>query len=343
MHPESSTDSANRRVLLIDDNPAIHRDIAKILRPAGGSKLHDLRRQSSLLLERMGLPGAPEEPDGFELVSAFQGEEGVLKAREAAIAEKPFALAIVDCRMPPGMDGMRTIEELWSLCPDLQIVFCTAYADYSWEEIAGIIGSSDGLVILKKPFEVSELRQLVESMTQRWSRNEETRLRLQTLRRQSEQGAEALEESRRRLEKALREAGAAQAAAEALKQTHHLLDVLDESVARLSQRLQKSKVGCIGRLAGVLRDHEAHLGAFGRKLPVFLSDIGMDLTHERNTSLQELMRLRQATERLRDLMRFACQGEALTATKPDAQSPLPPLQEPDEPLADGEHAANALS
>lgn len=327
MHPTPPSDFANRRVLLIDDNPAIHRDIGKILQPVGGARLHDLRRQSAALLELMGAPSAPDEADGFELVSAFQGEEGVLKAREAARAEKPFALAIVDCRMPPGMDGIRTIEQLWSLCPDLQIVFCTAYADYSWEEIAGILGTSDGLVILKKPFEVSELRQLVESMTQRWNRNEETRLRLLTLRRQSEQGAKALEESRRRLDEALREAGAAHAATEALHQTHHLLDVLDESIAKVAQRLQKSKVGSIGRLAGVLRDHEAHLGAFGQKLPVFLSDLSIDLAHERSTSLQDLTRLRQATESLRELMRVACPANAAAnaaASKPKQEPKCPP-------------------
>lgn len=306
MHPAPPSNPANRRVLLIDDNPAIHRDIRKILQPSERPRLDELRRQSDALLEFLGAPSALEEPGGFELVSAFQGEEGVLKAREASLAEKPFALAIVDCRMPPGIDGIRTIEQLWSLCPDLQIVFCTAFTDYSWEEIAGILGTSDGLVILKKPFEVSELRQLVESMTQRWNRNEETRLRLLTLRRQSEQSAEALEESRRRLDQALRETSHAQAAGTTLRQAYHLLDMLDESVAKVSQRLQKSKVGSIGRLAVVLRDHEAHLGAFGQKLPTFLSDIGMDLAHERSISLQDLTRFQQAVEKLRDIMRVAC-------------------------------------
>ncbi len=37
--------------------------------------------------------------------------------------------------MPPGWDGIETISRLWEVAPELQVVLCTAYADYSWSEI----------------------------------------------------------------------------------------------------------------------------------------------------------------------------------------------------------------
>lgn len=305
MHPTTHPCPPNRRIVLIDDNPSIHADVGKILQPAGQQDLAAIRRSAAALFEGVAAPSLPAETESFELASAFQGEEGVALAREAARAEKPFALAIVDCRMPPGIDGIRTIEQLWSVCPDIQVVLCTAYSDYSWEQITEILGTSDGLVILKKPFDVAELRQLAESMTLRWNRNADMRRRVLTLRRQSEQRAEALAESRLRLERAVREAGMANAVKEALSQLPHVLDLLEESAAKVALRLQESKVGCVGRLAGILRENEAHLGAFGQKLPGFLSEIGKDLAHERGLALHELTRLQHTIDSLRDLVRVA--------------------------------------
>lgn len=305
-HHSSHPFPPNRRVVLIDDNPSIHADVGKILQPVGQHDLAAIRRSAASLFEGVAAPSLPVEAESFELSSAFQGEDGVALVREAVRAEKPFALAIVDCRMPPGIDGIRTIEQLWSVCPDLQVVLCTAYSDYSWEQITEILGTSDGLVILKKPFDVAELRQLAESMTLRWNRNADMRRRVATLRRQSEQRAEALADSRLRLEQAVREAGMANAVKEALSQLPHLLDLLEESAAKVSLRLQESKIGCVGRLAGILRENEAHLGAFGQKLPGFLSDIGNELGHERGQALHELGRLQHGIDNVRELLRVAC-------------------------------------
>jgi DNA-binding LytR/AlgR family response regulator len=109
--------------------------------------------------------------EGFEIDSAFQGEEGLAKARRAMEQGRPYAVAFVDMRMPPGWDGIETIERLWALDPDLQIVICTAYSDYSWEEIMRRLGNRNDLAVLKKPFDNIEAVQLCETLTKKWSLN----------------------------------------------------------------------------------------------------------------------------------------------------------------------------
>ncbi|MEX2218977.1 MAG: EAL domain-containing protein [Phycisphaerales bacterium] len=152
----------HRRILVVDDNPEIHADFRKILAPqAASSTLQALEAQ----IFGDAAP-APEEP--YELDFAFQGQEALASVREARTAGRPFALAFVDMRMPPGWDGLETIERLWEVDQDLQVVICTAYTERSREEISARTGRTHRLVILKKPFETVEIAQLACAMTEKW-------------------------------------------------------------------------------------------------------------------------------------------------------------------------------
>jgi signal transduction histidine kinase len=102
-------------------------------------------------------------------------------ARRAAAAGNPYALAFVDVRMPPGWDGVETISHLWKCCPDLQIVICTAYSDYSWEEMTRKLGHSPNLVVLKKPFDNIEVLQLAHALTEKWRLNRRVQSQLNDL------------------------------------------------------------------------------------------------------------------------------------------------------------------
>jgi len=157
--------SRNRRILIIDDNPAIHEDFRKSLSP--GTSVVDLENAESAFF---GEPTKSLENDfNFEIDSAHQGEEGLKKVVEAIQGNLPYALAFVDMRMPPGWDGLTTIEHLWQVAPDLQIVICSAYSDNSWADICKRLGRSDRLLILKKPFDSSEVCQLAVSLTEKWN------------------------------------------------------------------------------------------------------------------------------------------------------------------------------
>ena len=169
--------AASHRILIIDDNPAIHEDFRKVL---GGSAQGDPAYTAAR--DSLFGPAAESRPQArFEMDSADQGALGVERAREALRAGRPYALAFVDVRMPPGLDGLETIGRLWEVDPDLQIVLCTAYSDYSWAEIQGQVRQYDNLVILKKPFDNIEVMQLAHAMTAKWQLSQDIRRQMETL------------------------------------------------------------------------------------------------------------------------------------------------------------------
>jgi signal transduction histidine kinase len=154
----------NRRILLIDDMPSIHQDFRKILVPqAAGSDALGAAEQA-LFGDAVPKAAAAE----FEVDSAYQGQEGLARLQAALQAGTPYALAFVDMRMPPGWDGVQTIEQLWRADPRLQVVICTAHSDHSWDEVLARLDVRGRLLILKKPFDAIEVYQLANSLTAKW-------------------------------------------------------------------------------------------------------------------------------------------------------------------------------
>jgi two-component system cell cycle sensor histidine kinase/response regulator CckA len=167
----------NNRILIVDDNPSIHEDIRKIL--GGQGERNEALGTSKALL--FGDDSPQTDHTHFEIDSAHQGQEGLEMVRKAAEAGRPYALAFVDVRMPPGWDGVETITRIWKLYPDLQVVICTAYSDYSWAEMIRQLGKTDSLVILKKPFDNIEVLQLAHALTEKWLLSHQVRNRLNDL------------------------------------------------------------------------------------------------------------------------------------------------------------------
>jgi signal transduction histidine kinase len=170
-------DLRNRRILLIDDNPAIHDDFRKIL-VADDSAGSTIDREAEDLF---GGGKTVSSGPAFKLDSAFQGEEALAKVRQALAAGEPHAMAFVDMRMPPGWDGLETIRRIWQVHPDLEMVICTAYSDHSWQEIQHTLGISDRLLILKKPFDKVEVQQLALAVTEKWNLRRLTQLHAEGL------------------------------------------------------------------------------------------------------------------------------------------------------------------
>ena len=121
----SARPAANRRVLVVDDNRAIHGDFRKVL----GEQSHDQSALAELeaMLFGQGEPGKRRAaPEPFLVDSAYQGHEAQEAVRKAREAGKPYAVAFVDMRMP-GWDGIETIAQLLRVQPDLQVAICSAY------------------------------------------------------------------------------------------------------------------------------------------------------------------------------------------------------------------------
>jgi len=173
----SASGDPSPRVLIIDDTPAIHQDFRRILSSAEGpSRLRQIG--ASLFGTRPPHTGVGYQ---FEVDSAFQGEEGLQRVRAAKAEGRPYALTFTDIRMPPGWDGVETTARLWQEEPDLQVVLCSAYTDYTWEEVAQRLGISQRLLILHKPFDSIEVRQLAHALAEKWALLRQDRQRMEAL------------------------------------------------------------------------------------------------------------------------------------------------------------------
>jgi CheY-like chemotaxis protein len=144
-------------------------------------------RNTQELLRRMLLKSNPAKDEQdyrmpcFEVDSADQGEAGLALIEKSLQENRPYSLAFVDVRMPPGWDGIKTIQEIWRKYPDLEVVICTGFADRSWEAMVKSLGFLDRLIVLIKPFEALEIKQLGVGLSERWRLKQQSKLRIDNL------------------------------------------------------------------------------------------------------------------------------------------------------------------
>ena len=213
----------NLRILVVDDTRAIHEDFRKVLcaTRTGGSSLEEA---AAALFDA---PAVARKRLDFEIDSAYQGQEALDLVKQAVGQGRPYAMAFVDVRMPPGFDGVETAIRLWEICPDLQIVICTAYSDYSWDEMAVKLGNSDQLVVLKKPFDAVEVLQLANALTEKWRLHQEVKLKMDHLEKLVQERTQILWKTNEKLQAEIIER---QRVAESLREQATLLDLAHDAI-----------------------------------------------------------------------------------------------------------------
>lgn len=166
--PPSDTSFANRRILIVDDSPAIHADFRKILCSRGkrSAALDEFERE---LFDENHSDETPSAKVDYDISVASQGEQALAMVEQAVKEGRPYAVVFMDVRMPPGMDGVETIKRIWEKAPGTEAVLCTAYMDYSHEELRKQLGASDRLLFLKKPFDPTAVSQMALMMTAKWN------------------------------------------------------------------------------------------------------------------------------------------------------------------------------
>lgn len=162
----------NKRILLVDDNESIHRDIESILTGMSDSYDQELEELEGELFKDSKKKNSEGALD-YLIDHAYQGEEAVEMVEKADKAGKPYALIFMDVRMPPGIDGIQTIQRIWKEHPNIEMVICTAYSDYSLDKIIDKLGRTDKLLFMKKPFDATALKQSALTLTTKWQLRQE--------------------------------------------------------------------------------------------------------------------------------------------------------------------------
>jgi len=192
----SQNQRRNRRLLLVDDNPAIHEDIRKVL--DSGKEVDQSMIDDEALLFGDSTDSMPRMAveEGYEIDSAYQGQEALELVENALEEKRPYPVAVVDMRMPPGWDGLQTVQKLWEADRRLLIIFCTAFSDYDWNELVETLGRTDSFVFLKKPFDNAEIQQLVAAMVERWHAARDAAINIDQLAKLTKRNAELTREVR---------------------------------------------------------------------------------------------------------------------------------------------------
>jgi len=164
------------RLLIVDDNQGIHREFELVF--------HEDGTNPELAADAFRLYGAIARPNPvrpvYALDYALSGTEGIEKVTLALVQGRPYQMAFVDIRMP-GIDGVETIERIWRLDPRIQMVICTAYADFSQEDLTQRLGFTDKLLVLKKPFDSLEVTQIAMTLTEKWYLARQAALKLEQM------------------------------------------------------------------------------------------------------------------------------------------------------------------
>lgn len=177
--------SLNTRVLIVDDNQSIHDDFRKTLVSCLNEKTMDMKDLEDILFEEDKQAIQANEVDlsqlTYDIEDAYQGEQAVEMVQQREQADTPYAVIFMDVRMPPGMNGIKAISNIWGINPHIEVVICSAYSDYSWDEIVQKLGNTDRLLFLKKPFTPVEVKQMVHSLVIKWNLNYQNRHLIENL------------------------------------------------------------------------------------------------------------------------------------------------------------------
>ena len=153
----------NNLVLVVDDQHEIHDDFKEMLNPSFAQpSTDDLAAAFMREEEEAWLPE-------FELLHVSNGEEALSIIQAGKESGRPIAVAYIDIRMPPGIDGIETIRRIRKIDRDIEIVIMTAYTDKALPDILHDMELLHKLLYIRKPFAHEEIQQITLSLVEKWN------------------------------------------------------------------------------------------------------------------------------------------------------------------------------
>ncbi len=156
----------NTRILVVDDDQRVIDSYLEIL--ASDPALEQIEQMQHELGVRIPEShGDDSLLDSFEVDSATQGEQALELALQAVEEDRPYAVAFIDIRMPPGWDGLETARRIREADEDIYIIFVTAYSDHTIDEMQRAVLKNT--LYVSKPFHQEMIKQMARTFCMVWS------------------------------------------------------------------------------------------------------------------------------------------------------------------------------
>ena len=174
------------RILIVDDEPAMIDSYRRCFAPGdtGADELNDMAAE--LFGDDAPIASYGDgETVRFDVVYCNQGLDAAAEVEAAIAQSSPYAVAFIDVRMPPGIDGKETATRIRALDPDINLVIVTGFSDFSPIEISKAAGPADKIFYIAKPFEIAEVVQTATALGHRWQADRDLATAMTKLREQS--------------------------------------------------------------------------------------------------------------------------------------------------------------
>jgi signal transduction histidine kinase len=156
------------RILVADDEPSILDLYQNVLSPdnAGDKQFSDIDELAGKLFGKKETQKTSTTT--FDTVFCRQGDEALEAVKTSLKENRPFSVAFLDVRMPPGPDGIWAAEQIRDLDPNIEFVVVTGYSDVQPEEIAARVQPAQKLLYIQKPFHPQEITQFASALGSKW-------------------------------------------------------------------------------------------------------------------------------------------------------------------------------
>ncbi|MBT3348622.1 MAG: response regulator [Thiotrichales bacterium] len=152
-------DCQDKSILIMDDDREVLNNYRQIF--GLSEEFHSPSDELDELLALVGIDNSIFEDDNQCDVTMFrQGLEGIHAADQAVSNGAPYTHALIDMRMPPGIDGLKTATKLREIIPELKVIFISAYMDFGDDDLDSSL--PEGYMMLKKPFTPAEIGKALE-------------------------------------------------------------------------------------------------------------------------------------------------------------------------------------